>query len=82
MHYAVFYSKDGTIHLWPGKTKEECAEKLYAMMKDKRVHDRCLRTTVIHRAGDGEFVFGSPESLNVLGRFDKDLKKGKAGFER
>ena len=85
-HYAVFYSKDGTIHLWPGESKEDCERKLYDMLKDKRVHDRCRRTTIIKRdaktVGEEEFVFGSPASLNVLEKFDKDLSRGKVEFEK
>ena len=82
MYYAVFYSTDGTIHMWPGKTREECFEKLRDMLRSEKCHGRCKRTTIIHRATESEFPFGSPESLNVLPKFDKDLRNGKEEFER
>ena len=81
MYFAVIYCKDGTIHLWPNSEKEACEEKLYNLLKDKRVYDRTERTTIIKRdIKEGDYVFGSPNSLNVVEKFDKDLKKGKVEF--
>ena len=31
--YLVVYLKDGTIHLWPGDTKEECLETKSKLLK-------------------------------------------------
>ena len=42
MYYAVFYSKDGTIHLWPNETKDGCEEKLLEILKDERVYDSVI----------------------------------------
>lgn len=33
--YLVVYLKDGTIHLWPGDTKEECVETKSKLSKSK-----------------------------------------------
>ena len=69
-YYAVFYSKDGSIHLWPGSTQKECLEVLREVASSPKWGPRCMRTTVIKRdmshCKDG-FVFGSPKSLNVAG---------------
>ena len=82
MYYAVFYSKDGTIHLWPNEDKLACEEKLMGLLKDHRVYERCDRTTIIKRElADGQYVFGSPNSLNAKEKFDKQLKKGMVEFE-
>ena len=67
-YYAVFYSKDGTIHLWPGKGQGDCMALLRRMMGDPRCKAKCARTTVIKRDMShckGGWVFGSPKSLNV-----------------
>lgn len=83
MYFAVVYCKDKTIHLWQNESKEECENKLFEMLKDKRVYDRVERTTIIKREiKDNEFVFGSPNSLNIKEKFDKALKKNKVEFER
>lgn len=85
-YYAVFYSTDGTIHLWAGDSKEDCEEKLFEMLKTKKIHDRCKRTTIICRdakaVGEEGYIFGSPKSLNILERFDKMLKKGQIEYEK
>ena len=68
-YFAVVYSPDGTIHLWPGKSKEACLDKLRHMKEDLRVCDRMEATTVIKRDmsnfKDGK-IFGCPKSLDVL----------------
>lgn len=67
-YYAVFYSIDGTIHLWPGDTQEECLSKLSKMLEDPKMFDRCESTTVIKRDMDrfnGNYIFGNPKSLNA-----------------
>ena len=33
--YLVVYLKDGTIHLWPGDSKEECLETKSKLLKTK-----------------------------------------------
>lgn len=33
--YLVVYLKDGTIHLWPGNSKEECLETKSKLLKSK-----------------------------------------------
>lgn len=79
MYYAVFYATDGTIHLWPNETREGCESKLMEMLEDHKTHSRCKRTTIIHRddkaVGEDGFIFGSPNSLNILAKFDKKKNK-------
>ena len=83
MYYAVIYCKDKTIHLWGAETKQECEDKLFNLMKDKRVYDRVERTTIIKRElKEDTYVFGSPNSLNIKDKFDKALKKHKVEFEK
>lgn len=83
MYFAVIYCKDKTIHLWQNESKEECENKLLDLLKDKRVYDRAERTTIIKRdIKENDFVFGSPNSLNMKDKFDKLLKKHKIDFER
>lgn len=77
MYYAVFYSTDGTIHLWPNETKEGCEQKLLDILKDYRVYERCDRTTIIKRELNGDYVFGSPKSLNIKDKFDRLARKGE-----
>ena len=85
-YYAVVYCHDGTIHLWEGESKEACEEKLFKVLSDKRCHDRCKRTTIIKRdaksVGEEGYIFGAPDSLNILAKFDKVLAKGKVEYER
>ena len=47
--YLVYYAKDGTIHLWPGKSREECAEMGKKMMSDKDRSNYCEATNIICR---------------------------------
>ena len=81
LHYAVFYSKDGSVHLFPAETREEAVQDLMNCLSHKRWHDRCARTTIIKRQVEDEFIFGKPESLNVLSTFDKKLKKGEIEYK-
>ena len=68
-YFAVVYSPDGTIHLWPGESKEACLNKLRSMRDSPRVHDRMEATTVIKRDmsnfKDG-MIFGCPKSLDMI----------------
>lgn len=68
-YYAVVYCKDGTIHLWPGKSKEDCMEKLTDMKHTEGVSERMESTTVINRdlenCKDG-YIFGHPKCLDVM----------------
>ena len=83
MYFAVIYCKDKTIHLWQNESKEECEKKLLDLLKNKQVYDRVERTTIIKRGiKENDFVFGSPNSLNMKDKFDKLLKKHKIDFER
>lgn len=83
MYYAVIYCKDKTIHLWQNESKQECENKLFELLKDKRVYDRVERTTIIKRGiKDGDYVFGCPKSLNIKEKFDKALKKNQVEFEK
>jgi len=83
MYYAVIYCKDKTIHLWQNESKQECENKLFELLKDKRVYDRVERTTIIKREiKDGDYVFGCPKSLNIKEKFDKALKKNQVEFEK
>lgn len=82
MYFATIYCTDNTIHLWPAETKEECEAKLLDLLKDRKVYDRVDRTTIIKRELQGnQYVFGSPESLNIKAKFDKLLKRGQIEFE-
>ena len=75
MYYATIYCKDGTIHLWPAPTREECEAKLYELFEDERILERTDRTTIIKREfglSDNRYIFGCPESLNIKA---KVLKK-------
>ena len=82
MYFATIYCTDHTIHLWPAATREECEEKLLNLLKDRKVYDRVDRTTIIKReVQDGQYVFGSPESLNIKAKFDKLRKRGQIEFD-
>ena len=67
-YYAVLYAVDGTIHLWPGNSQEECLERLRGILKNEVKNDYCKATTVIKRDmsnfKDG-MIFGNPKSLDV-----------------
>lgn len=68
-YFAVVYCKDGTMHLWPGKSKEDCLRKLNDMKDTPKINSRMKATTIIKRDmtnfKDG-FIFGNPKSLNVM----------------
>ena len=82
-YFAVIYCVDGTIHLKEADTKEACEERLFNMLKDKRVYDKTERTTIIKRdIKDNQYLFGSPNSLNIKEKFTKALKKNKVSFTR
>lgn len=55
LYYSVIYLKDNTIHLWPGKTKEECEatnKKIIKKYKDK------IKTTKIIKRNLNNYVDG------------------------
>ncbi len=71
-YFAVVYctKKYGySIHLLPGKDKEDCLNNLRKMKENPKTRERMLATTVIKRNmvnfKDG-FIFGCPKSLDVL----------------
>lgn len=69
-YFAVVYCKDGTSHLWPGDSQEECLDKLMEI-RDSKWGQRMLATTVIKRDMDNfkdGLIFGNPKSLNVLSK--------------
>lgn len=66
MHYLVIYSKDGTIHLWPGHSREECINKAAEMYNKPKVRALIKATTIITRNQPGEFMFGHPKSLDIM----------------
>ena len=70
MYYAVFYATDGTIHLWPNESKDECEQKLLRMLEKLDVYERCDRTTIIKReiVDGNKYIFGCPKSLNMKER--------------
>ena len=84
-YYAVFYSTDGTIHLWPGDSIEACEKKLIHVLQSRKCYKKCKRTTIISRdkkaVGEDGFVFGCPNSRNVLAKFDKMLEAKKIDFD-
>lgn len=68
-YYAVVYCKDGTIHLWPGDSQEECLGALNELKENPKILKRMMSTTVIKRDMDNfkdGLIFGSPKSLNVI----------------
>ncbi len=77
-YFAVVYCYDGTIHLWPGNTQEECLEKLREMKDHMDVFERMESTTVIKRDMSNfkdNKIFGCPKSLNVMLESSKRRKK-------
>lgn len=48
-YFLTVYCKDGTIHLWPGDSKQDCLMKLADMLTDKRIVERYKDSTVIKR---------------------------------
>lgn len=65
--YLVYYAKDGTIHLWPAKTQEECIALGKKMMKDKDRFNYCEATNVIFRDTEtfaNEKLFGIKDKFN------------------
>ena len=85
VYYAVFYSIDGTIHLWPGNSVEECEKKLIHVLQSRKCYLKCKRTTIMSRdakgVGEDGFVFGCPESRNMLPKFEKMLEKKQIDFD-
>lgn len=68
-YFAVIYSKDGTIHLWPGDSQEECLNTLRDIRDNPIWGDRLASTTVIKRDMSNfkeGLIFGNPKSLNVM----------------
>lgn len=69
-YFAVVYCNDGTMHLWPGESKEDCFTKLKKMKESPKIYSRMKATTIIKRNMDNfedGFIFGSPKSLNIMG---------------
>ena len=85
IYYAVFYSTDGTVHLWPGESVEACEKKLIHVLQCKKCYLKCKRTTIISRdkkaVGENGYVFGDPNSKNVLAKFDKMLETKQIEFD-
>lgn len=48
-YYLVIYCKDKTIHLCPGDSKQDCLEKLAAMLTTPDVVRRYKNSTIIKR---------------------------------
>lgn len=48
-YYLVIYCKDGTIHLWPGDSKQVCLEKLADMLTSPDIVARYENSTIIKR---------------------------------
>lgn len=74
-YYGVVHLKDGTIHLWPGDSQEECLEILRRIKETWG--DRMKATTVIKRNLDNVkdgMIFGSPKSLDVMQEKNKKKK--------
>lgn len=68
-YFAVIYSKNGEIHLWPGDSQNDCLVELRRVRDSKKWGHVIKSTTVIKRDmsnfKDG-LIFGSPKSLNVM----------------
>ena len=68
-YFGVVYCNDGTIHLIPGDTQEQCLERLAMMTNSPRTLQRMESTTVIKRDmsnfKEGK-IFGCPKSLDVI----------------
>lgn len=59
--YLVYYCKDGSIHLLPQDTKEECQKVLTKMLSTKATRDRYDNAMIIKRnldAYDKGYIFG------------------------
>ena len=68
-YFAVVYCYDGTVHLAPGSTQEECLERLRDMKLNPKTIERMEATTVIKRDMNNfkdDKIFGCPKSLNVM----------------
>lgn len=68
-YFAVVYCHDGTMHLWPGESKEDCMNKLIEMKENSKIKARMKATTIIKRDMTNfteGFIFGNPKSLNVM----------------
>lgn len=80
----VLYYENGSMKITkPYDNQRAAFDELLACMAVKSIHDRTVRTTVIKRdAKAGEFIFGTPKSLDARGCFDEMLRKGIANFER
>lgn len=48
-YFLVIYCKDGTIHLWPGSSKQDCLEELAGMLAQEEVQKRYDCSTIIKR---------------------------------
>lgn len=48
-YFLVVYCKDGTIHLWPGDSKQDCLLKLADMLTNEKIVGRYKDSTVIKR---------------------------------
>lgn len=59
--YLVYYCKDGSIHLLPKDSKEECQKVLNKMLTNKSTRDRYDNAMIIKRnldAYDKGYIFG------------------------
>lgn len=70
-YFAVVYCHDGTMHLWPGESKEDCFRKLKEMKDNSKICSRMKATTIIKRDMSNfkeGFIFGNPKSLDVMSK--------------
>ena len=66
-HYLVIYSKDGSIHLWPANSRQECIKKANDMYSKEKVRELIEATTIIRRdIEENKKLFGCPKSLNIM----------------
>jgi len=85
-YYTVVYLSDGTIHMWPGDTQDECLATA-ARVRDKnsptlKDGSFIVATTVIKRdldsfktVKDVPMIFGSPKTLDAMQSDFKYKKK-------
>ena len=83
-HFGVAYLKDGTISITkPKNTREEVVKVLENSLKDEALKARVERTTIIVREVDEKdeywrYIFGSPNSLNLIKDDENKKEKVKA----
>jgi hypothetical protein len=48
-YFAVIYCFDGTVHLWPGDTKDDCKKKVDELLNHEKIKPRIRAYNIIKR---------------------------------